>query len=187
MRETIYLVRSTIYLMVLLFLGACSHPLDEPWLDKKSPKSHSISRLNCERCHDLTIECNACHFGSSGSKTPSDWIHGMTPHGDLVASGPVCNTCHTLTRIYGNGPASCHDCHSLPAFMSPGRPGLIRRALIFTATAHLPVLVAMILALSVWSVTLTPLGANPPRTGPTGMIPITICQPVGQYATAATH
>ena len=124
MKETIYLVRCTLYLSLLLFLGACSHPLDEPWLDKKSPTSHSTSRLNCERCHDLTIECNACHFGSSGSKTPSDWIHGMTPHDDLVASGPVCNSCHTLTRIYGNGPESCHDCHTLPGFHVTGEAWL---------------------------------------------------------------
>ena len=124
MKETIYLVRGTIYLGLLLFLGACSHPLDEPWLDKKSPKSHSTSSLNCERCHDLTIECNECHFGSSGSKTPSDWTHGITPHDDLVASGPVCNTCHTLTRIYGNGPESCHDCHALPGFHVTGEAWL---------------------------------------------------------------
>ena len=127
MKETICLVRSTIFLMVLLFLGACSHPVDETWFNTKSPKSHSSSRLNCKMCHDLTIECNGCHFGESGSKTPSDWTHGTTPHDQLEADGDVCNTCHALSRSYGNGPPACHDCHALqdnPGMHVTGEPCL---------------------------------------------------------------
>ena len=129
MKETICLVRSTIFLMVLLILGACSHPVDETWFNTKSPKSHSSSRLNCKMCHDLTIECNVCHFGELGSKTPSDWNHGTTPHDQLEADGEVCNICHNLNRVYGNGPSACHDCHDLtdiPGIHVTGEPWLNR-------------------------------------------------------------
>jgi hypothetical protein len=137
MKETICLLRGTFYLVMLLFLGACSHPLEEPWLDKNSPKFHSTSRLKCEVCHDLTIECNECHFDSSGSKTPSDWIHGMTPHDQLEAHGEVCNTCHNINRFYGTGPESCHDCHSLLSFHVTGDSWLNSTSPAFHGTSTL--------------------------------------------------
>jgi len=100
-----------ILLIVSLLCGACSHPLDEPFLNKTSPKFHGNSSLNCAICHDLILECSECHFGASGIKSPSDWNHGTVPHDQLASSETVCNKCHDLNRSYGNGPNSCHDCH----------------------------------------------------------------------------
>ena len=87
------------------------HLMGEPWLNKTSPDFHGDSLLNCADCHDLSIRCNECHFGASGSKAPPGWTHGTFPHDYLTDSAPVCTTCHDLNRSYGNGPASCHDCH----------------------------------------------------------------------------
>jgi hypothetical protein len=101
--------------MLSLYLSSCSHPTDDSWLDKKSPRFHGKSLLNCDKCHDTENECSQCHFGADGSKSPSAWIHGTTPHDQLSASEAVCNSCHEVNRSYGNGPAACHDCHALPA------------------------------------------------------------------------
>ena len=111
MKKTIFLPRGSILLLAFFFLGACSHPLDESWLDKASLDFHGDSSLKCANCHNLNTECSECHFDASGSKSPSDWIHGMVSHDQMVASEPVCNRCHGLNHSYGNEPGSCHDCH----------------------------------------------------------------------------
>jgi hypothetical protein len=113
-----------ILLIVSLLCGACSHPLDEPFLNKTSPKFHGNSSLNCAICHDLILECSECHFGASGGKSPSDWNHGTVPHDQLASSETVCNKCHDLNRSYGNGPNSCHDCHDLSDTHVTGEPWL---------------------------------------------------------------
>ncbi len=91
-----------------------THVLGQAWLDPKSAQFHGDSTLTCSSCHDLNTKCASCHFGASGSKKPasSTWTHGTTPHNQLAASEAVCNACHTLERSYGNGPATCHDCHA---------------------------------------------------------------------------
>ena len=91
-----------------------THVLGKPWLDPKSSQFHGTSTLVCSTCHDLNTKCSSCHFGVSGSKVPSgqSWTHGTTPHNQLASSEAVCNQCHTLERSYGNGPATCHDCHA---------------------------------------------------------------------------
>ena len=97
--------------VVSLVFGACSHPVDESWIDKNSTDFHGTSTLNCAECHDLSVDCSSCHFGALGDKSPSEWVHGTDSHEQLESSGPVCNTCHALSRSYGNGPGACHDCH----------------------------------------------------------------------------
>lgn len=111
MKEIISLPMGIVCLIGVFFLASCSHPLEDPWLNKTSPDFHGNSSLNCTECHDLSNECDECHFGASGSKSTPDWVHGTTPHEQLGARGPVCNTCHDLNRSYGNGPGICHDCH----------------------------------------------------------------------------
>jgi hypothetical protein len=39
--------------------------------------------------------------------------HGAIPHSAQVMTdaAAVCNACHDQRRLYGNGPAACHDCH----------------------------------------------------------------------------
>ena len=110
--------------VVSLVFGACSHPVDESWIDNNSTDFHGTSTLNCAECHDLSVDCSSCHFGALGDKSPSEWVHGTNLHGQLVASGPVCNRCHTLSRSYGNGPGTCHDCHGLPVSHDTGEPWL---------------------------------------------------------------
>ena len=112
MKEIISLPVSIVCLIATLILGACSHPLEDPWLDKTSPYFHGKSSLDCSECHNLATECNECHFGPSGSKSPSDWIHEAETHDHLAGSSTVCNICHELNRALGNGPDPCHDCHS---------------------------------------------------------------------------
>jgi hypothetical protein len=89
-----------------------AHAHGEPWLNRTSPDFHGKSSLSCAGCHDLSTECAECHFGESGSKSPSDWSHGTTPHDELEDSEAVCNKCHDLNRTYDNGPGTCHDCHA---------------------------------------------------------------------------
>ena len=120
MAKTISFPICFMILVVALFFGACSHPVDESWLDKASKDFHGTSDLLCEICHDLEADCSGCHFGSSGNNSPSDWIHGTTPHEELESSGPVCNSCHEFNRSYGNGPDTCHDCHGLSALHETG-------------------------------------------------------------------
>ena len=91
------------------------HPTGQDWLDKNQPDFHGDSSLNCGNCHDLSVKCYECHFGSSGTKVPADafWTHGTIPHNDaaLFDQGTICATCHDLNRTYGNDPDVCHDCH----------------------------------------------------------------------------
>ena len=115
MGKTISCPICCMFLVVSLLFGACSHSVDDPWLDKTNPDFHGTSNLRCEICHDPSVDCSSCHFGASGDKSPSEWVHGTNPHEELEGSGPVCNSCHTLNRSYGNGPEACHDCHRLPA------------------------------------------------------------------------
>ena len=102
------------------------HPSGKSFLDKKSSEFHGRSTLVCSSCHDLKSKCSTCHFDASGSKSPSgsNWTHGTTPHKGLAASEAVCNTCHDLNRNYGNGPATCHDCHGKPPGHVAGEPWL---------------------------------------------------------------
>jgi len=90
------------------------HPMGQTWLDRKSEEFHGKSTLMCSSCHDLASRCAICHFDETGSKSPvgSGWAHGTVPHEGLASSEAVCNQCHVLERSYGNGPASCHDCHT---------------------------------------------------------------------------
>ena len=91
------------------------HVLGRALLDPNSPDFHGTGVLDtCSSCHDVSVKCWQCHFGSSGSRVPpgSSWTHGNnSAHADYVASQATCNQCHDLNRTYGNGPASCHDCH----------------------------------------------------------------------------
>ena len=115
-----------------------SHVLGEPWLNQKSPQFHGKSTLNCASCHDLKTKCANCHFGATGSKSPSEsgWTHGTTPHNQLESSGAVCNICHELDRGYGNGPATCHDCHVKPPHVL-GQPWLDQKSSQFHGTSTL--------------------------------------------------
>jgi hypothetical protein len=92
-----------------------NHVLGQPWLDKKSRLFHGAGSLDdCSDCHDLSQKCSECHFGPNGSKAPpgTGWNHGNNDgHTRYSIHAAVCNQCHTLNRAYGNGPASCHDCH----------------------------------------------------------------------------
>ena len=92
-----------------------SHVLGKDWLDKKSPQFHGNEPTdNCSDCHDLTITCNECHFGVSGSREPigSGWSHGDNEdHRRYESYQSICNRCHNLNRSYQNDPDSCHDCH----------------------------------------------------------------------------
>lgn len=102
--------------------GAAAHELGQPWMDKKESGYHGASAgvdaAQCSKCHAnpaVTTKCSSCHFDDvTGSKTPDPgWTHGAAPHeGFTSAQGAVCNSCHTTSRSYGNGPASCHDCHA---------------------------------------------------------------------------
>ena len=92
-----------------------THVLGQAWLDSNSPQFHGpVPQDECANCHDISQDCSQCHFGSTGSKAPigSGWLHGNNDgHRDYENRIDTCNQCHTLDRSYGNGPASCHDCH----------------------------------------------------------------------------
>ncbi len=92
-----------------------THVLGQDWLDKKSPQFHGNEPTDsCSDCHDLNPDCNECHFGVSGSKSPlgSGWDHGDNEdHEDYENHKNVCNRCHKLNRSFQNDPESCHDCH----------------------------------------------------------------------------
>ncbi len=118
-----------------------SHPTGQVWLDKKSSRFHGIDARNdlasCAQCHGddyrggtSGVGCYACHFSRSGSKVPSGstWTHGTTPHETLAGSATVCNQCHALNRRYGNGPASCHDCHGAAATHPTGQVWLDKKS-----------------------------------------------------------
>ncbi|PLX93583.1 MAG: hypothetical protein C0619_04235, partial [Desulfuromonas sp.] len=105
--------------------SGASHPVGEAWLDKNSATFHGLSAVQdvtaCAVCHGTDyqggfsgVSCFQCHFGETGSKVPAgeSWTHGSTPHDGLTPYIAVCNQCHTVNRSYGNGPASCHDCHT---------------------------------------------------------------------------
>lgn len=102
-----------------------SHPLGQAWLDRDSSQFHGLQAdadlAACASCHGSNyqggtagVSCNTCHFGPGGSKSPagSGWQHGSAPHASLADSVATCTTCHELSRLYGNGPESCHDCHA---------------------------------------------------------------------------
>ena len=131
MRRQIYQPGFIIVLMLSLNLSSCSHPTDDSWFNKKSSLFHGNSMLNCDKCHDTETECVICHFGPTGSKSPSAWVHGTTPHGQLSASAGVCNICHAVERSFGNGPNACHDCHELTSLHSMGEPWLNKTSLDF--------------------------------------------------------
>lgn len=110
-----------------------NHPLGQPWLDSKVAGYHgTVAQTaldSCKPCHgdDLTggassVSCSGCHFGPTGSKIPAGviWTHGTVPHETLTDSNPVCESCHTVSRLYGNGPTTCHDCHDSHAVPYPG-------------------------------------------------------------------
>ncbi len=89
-----------------------AHPGGSAWLDKKSSQFHGGSSLNCAQCHSVPTDCNQCHFGAGGQRSPDGWAHGLnTVHHNYTDQAAVCNTCHDLNRGYGNAPDSCHDCH----------------------------------------------------------------------------
>jgi hypothetical protein len=92
-----------------------NHVLGRALLDPNSSDFHATGPMEtCSSCHDVSDKCYQCHFGSSGSKAPqgSGWTHGNnTQHAGYTSNQATCNACHDLNRTYGNGPASCHDCH----------------------------------------------------------------------------
>lgn len=100
------------------------HATGQQWLDPKIEGFHgdaaSADLASCASCHGSDygggtsgVGCDDCHFGPSGDKSPSgsNWAHGSTPHGNLANRNETCNACHTVDRLYGNGPDNCHDCH----------------------------------------------------------------------------
>jgi len=104
---------------------SASHPLGQTWLDKNSQTFHGNAAtadvVSCQPCHgsDLLggssgVSCSACHFGPSGSRVPAgqNWSHGSIPHNSLTPYTATCNQCHDQNRLYGNAPATCHDCHA---------------------------------------------------------------------------
>ena len=115
------------------------HVLGQAWLDPKSAQFHGTSTLVCSTCHDLNTKCSTCHFGATGSKVPagSNWTHGTTPHNQLASSEAVCNQCHTLNRSYGNGPATCHDCHGTQSGHVLGQAWLDPKSAQFHGTSTL--------------------------------------------------
>lgn len=92
-----------------------NHVLGQEWLDRNSQQFHGNEpQDDCSTCHNLSIKCNQCHFGATGSKSPagSGWTHGNNEeHREYESYIATCNQCHTLNRSYGNEPSNCHDCH----------------------------------------------------------------------------
>ena len=95
-----------------------THALGQPWLDSDQADYHGNQpQENCATCHDLSADCNQCHFGATGSKSPpgSGWPHGEKDnHNDQEKYRQVCIQCHTLTQAYRNEPddphcLTCHD------------------------------------------------------------------------------
>jgi predicted CxxxxCH...CXXCH cytochrome family protein len=119
-------------------LGVGAHALGQPWLDRKSQEFHATSALECSNCHDLDTKCSTCHFGPSGSKVPeeSGWTHGTLPHDSLETYGAVCNQCHSLDRSYGNGPATCHDCHEAHAVPFINHGATAKQNLVYCQSCH---------------------------------------------------
>lgn len=104
------------------------HIMGQPWLDYKSPQFHGDTPQDeCANCHNTTNDCNACHFGASGSKAPigSGWLHGNNDgHKDFEDQNATCSQCHTLNRSYDNGLETCHDCHGEGETHALGQPWL---------------------------------------------------------------
>ena len=93
-----------------------NHPLGRAWLDYNSIEFHGRSDQECSPCHNPDTYCYQCHFGASGSFTPSGsgWVHGNNPqHEDYSGDMAICNKCHEVDRSFGNPPALCHDCHPI--------------------------------------------------------------------------
>jgi len=94
------------------------HALGQPWLDSDQADYHGNQPLqDCATCHDLSADCNQCHFGATGSKSPpgSEWPHGQKDnHNDQKQYYQVCNECHSLTQAYRSEPddPDCHVCHN---------------------------------------------------------------------------
>ena len=99
--------------------GVENHVLGRSWLDPNGAEFHGTppqTDLACDACHVPSVRCSQCHFGTTGSRTPagSGWEHGNNDqHKTFESRIDTCNQCHTLNRSYGNGPASCHDCHEI--------------------------------------------------------------------------
>ena len=92
------------------------HILGRLWLDRDSDQFHGDQpQDDCGICHNLSTNCNECHFGPTGRKSPpgSGWSHGtIDNHNDQENYAGVCNRCHVLSRSYRGEPdSSCHDCH----------------------------------------------------------------------------
>jgi hypothetical protein len=96
------------------------HVLGQPWLDRDSPRFHGdLPQDNCSICHNLSTNCNECHFGPTGRKSPpgSSWPHGrIDNHNDQEDYDNVCDRCHSLSRSYRGDPklepdGDCHYCH----------------------------------------------------------------------------
>ena len=93
--------------------GVAGHPTGRVWLDKDESQFHGGSVLDCAQCHSVPADCNQCHFGANGQRSPDNWSHGLNDsHQNYQARADVCNRCHDLNRRFGNGPGSCHDCHA---------------------------------------------------------------------------
>ena len=92
-----------------------THAMGRDWLDSSRSQYHGDQpQQDCSSCHNLSTECNQCHFGSTGSKAPlgSSWPHGRKDnHNDQKKYNLVCDECHTLTKAYRNEPGNCHTCH----------------------------------------------------------------------------
>lgn len=104
------------------------HILGQPWLDPKSAQFHGpLPQDECANCHNMSLDCNKCHFGPTGSKAPigSGWLHGNNDgHKDFENKNATCGQCHTLNRSYDNGPGICHDCHGSGETHVLGQPWL---------------------------------------------------------------
>ncbi len=107
--------------------GTPTHPTGRPWLDKDEAQFHGGSSLNCTQCHSVPADCNRCHFGADGQRSPGGWSHGLNDsHRRYTDQRDVCNQCHNLNRNYGNAPSGCHDCHADATHVT-GRPWLDKK------------------------------------------------------------
>ncbi|HKI51129.1 MAG TPA: hypothetical protein VJ995_03570 [Geothermobacteraceae bacterium] len=108
--------------------ASATHPVGQAWLDVNSATFHGAAAtadvVSCQACHGADyqggisgVSCSQCHFGPAGDKVPAGetWTHGTVPHNTtaLTDSIAICNQCHDISRLYGNGPATCHDCHTV--------------------------------------------------------------------------
>jgi hypothetical protein len=106
--------------------GPAFHPPD--WVNKSAfgntwhadafRSGLPINGLDCVDCHtpppldDPGGKCTICHFGSSGSRSPGGWTHGISNHPQFAGSpeSDVCINCHFTNNSFGHEPV-CHNCH----------------------------------------------------------------------------